>query len=198
MGKLCGSCNIEKALDNFYKNKASKDGMTRYCKDCMKLKRKKYYEKCKENPEWVRRDRKRNLEYISRMRKNPEWVEKKREYDRTIYKTKHGKEKRIKYRNEKRPWLKTYEYYKAYRRLNLPKGIEVHHWSYKASNLQCVFVLPRGEHKKLHKQLSLNERHLCFMVKKTGQLLDTRQKHLTFMKSIKVVPLDSFLVDNTK
>ena len=34
--KICGKCGKELSIDNFHKNKSTKDGLHNYCKDCMK------------------------------------------------------------------------------------------------------------------------------------------------------------------
>lgn len=34
--KICGKCGNELSIDNFHKNKSTKDGLHNYCKDCMK------------------------------------------------------------------------------------------------------------------------------------------------------------------
>jgi hypothetical protein len=49
--KKCKKCDIEKSLDNFYKNKSQKDGRAFYCKECDKKSSKQYptdYNKWKE------------------------------------------------------------------------------------------------------------------------------------------------------
>lgn len=34
--KICGKCGKELSIDNFYKDKSTKDGLHNYCKDCIK------------------------------------------------------------------------------------------------------------------------------------------------------------------
>lgn len=46
--KICKKCNNEKELSLFSKDKANKDGYTTYCKECLKLKSKKYQDENKE------------------------------------------------------------------------------------------------------------------------------------------------------
>jgi hypothetical protein len=43
--KFCPSCNTNKSLNDFNKNKSSKDGLQRQCKVCTRLADKKCYEK---------------------------------------------------------------------------------------------------------------------------------------------------------
>ena len=45
--KICKRCNIEKTVDNFCKRKGEKDGLHRYCKNCMNGDFKGYYKKIK-------------------------------------------------------------------------------------------------------------------------------------------------------
>ena len=47
MKKLCTTCNKEKDLDLFYKNKSRKDGHSSWCKSCDKEYNRKYYIKNK-------------------------------------------------------------------------------------------------------------------------------------------------------
>jgi len=42
MLKLCKSCNLNKALEEYSKNKALKDGFNIYCKNCCKIKHAEY------------------------------------------------------------------------------------------------------------------------------------------------------------
>lgn len=46
--KKCKKCNIEKPLNLFYKRKGEKDGLHRYCGECMKEEKKQYYSNNKE------------------------------------------------------------------------------------------------------------------------------------------------------
>jgi hypothetical protein len=40
--KICKKCNIDKSELEFNKNKYKKDGLDIYCKECIKIKAKKY------------------------------------------------------------------------------------------------------------------------------------------------------------
>lgn len=66
--KVCKKCNIEKPLDKFCKRKDEKDGLHRYCKDCMNKDFKEYYPNVKEEHNnrskgWV----KKNHEYHKKL-----------------------------------------------------------------------------------------------------------------------------------
>lgn len=58
--KHCSKCKEAKSTAEFYKNKSSSDGLTSWCKSCIKLGVKKYQEN---NPEKVK-------EYNKKYRKN--------------------------------------------------------------------------------------------------------------------------------
>jgi hypothetical protein len=45
--KACKRCNIEKPIDNFCKRKGEKDGLHRYCRECLNKEFKGYYQKVK-------------------------------------------------------------------------------------------------------------------------------------------------------
>ncbi len=45
--KVCSKCKLEKELDKFNKSTASKDGLTPYCKECVKVLNKERYERIK-------------------------------------------------------------------------------------------------------------------------------------------------------
>lgn len=60
--KICIDCKIPKEESEFHKHKASKDGLRSYCKECNKLRVRKYK---KENPgkqrEWLYKSRYKNV-----------------------------------------------------------------------------------------------------------------------------------------
>lgn len=51
--KICGTCKELKPLNEFYKNKYNKDGLTYFCKAC---RRKRYLEKEKEKEGGIDKD----------------------------------------------------------------------------------------------------------------------------------------------
>lgn len=56
MKKLCSKCKVEKPLDEFYKNKNTKDGVHHYCKSCLSIHRKNSYDYIKiKNKETINR-----------------------------------------------------------------------------------------------------------------------------------------------
>ncbi len=40
--KRCSKCKLEKDTNQFHKNKNKKDGLHNYCKECNRIRKKKY------------------------------------------------------------------------------------------------------------------------------------------------------------
>ena len=69
--KKCITCKIEKTVSEFHKNKRQVDGLQNKCKECCKIRDKKYYLKYG-SQKYVSRssqNRKRNKEFIERYKK---------------------------------------------------------------------------------------------------------------------------------
>lgn len=47
--KTCNKCNLTKELEEFIRNKATKDGYRPYCKLCQRIQQKEYYQRNKVN-----------------------------------------------------------------------------------------------------------------------------------------------------
>jgi hypothetical protein len=106
--KTCSKCNTSKSLCEFRKNKNSKDGLQSECKECAKLRNKKYYEANKEkiketNKNWLNRNiDKMKLYYDEWSKSNPEkrikytktWSDKNREQNNVNH-NKRTKERRL-------------------------------------------------------------------------------------------------------
>ena len=58
--KICFKCNIEKALDEFYKHPKMPDGHVNKCKECAKKGAMDIYNKNMLNEEWVKKEKRRN------------------------------------------------------------------------------------------------------------------------------------------
>jgi len=63
MNKICNKCRIEKDVEFFNKNKATKDGYRHECKDCRRINNSKYKEKIKESNKIFREN---NKEYYKK------------------------------------------------------------------------------------------------------------------------------------
>lgn len=79
--KLCSNCNTEKPLEEFHKNKSSKDGHSHRCKDCAKAITRLWYKKNKErdhqnSKRWSKKNPTRRNEHKRK------WLEKNPDYHR--------------------------------------------------------------------------------------------------------------------
>lgn len=69
--KRCSKCGEEKPLDEFYKNRSAKDGLTVWCKPCDKTAAAAYYAANKEKVQQQARVRARKR--YRELRQDPEW-----------------------------------------------------------------------------------------------------------------------------
>lgn len=61
--KVCNKCKEEKPLDDFYNNRSCKDGKHQTCRVCSSnYLKERYKERCKENPDRMKKIQKRNRE----------------------------------------------------------------------------------------------------------------------------------------
>ena len=147
----CKKCNLEKG-NEFYDNDET-------CKDCRKeVIRKRYNEKCSD-PEFVERERTRHRE----------------KYHRLNY-----KEKQLELDKDK-VWKKTSAYKNLNRDLKIPNGINAHHWSYADDKLRDVVLMDIKDHKAFHQLIELDVEKRIFKVIATGEWLDSKFKHLSFI-----------------
>ena len=70
-----------------------------------------------------------------------------------------------------------------------PKYTNRHHWSYSRDNWGDVIILDCGIHFRAHDRL---RKHGYVFKTPDGVLLDTKQKHLDYLGSIGVSPVESF------
>ena len=111
MNRVCSNCGIEKSLDSFNKNKESKDGYAKWCRECVNDYRKKFRKRDNEshkkylenNPEKSKmyNDRfyerhteqliERSKKFYADHRKDEVFMERKRQLNREWEKTEVGK-----------------------------------------------------------------------------------------------------------
>lgn len=98
--KRCNNCNQEKSPDLFYKDATKYDGLSHFCKECMKQKRHQYYVENKSDV----------------LDRNRKWQQSPagRSYNTQWYRTDKGKAQVARYREENRDHIKemTSEYYR--------------------------------------------------------------------------------------
>lgn len=153
--KKCKLCGKEKSFGEFYINSGYKDGFSCRCKSCVA-------DKAKES------ESKKSIEQI-------------RERHRDKYKRLNYKE-RQKVWDENKSWKSTAKYKNLHRNFKIEKGMEIHHWSYNDEHLEDFIVLTASIHKGVHKFLVLDINNKMFRTL-TGELLDTKQKHIDYLNS---------------
>jgi len=79
--------------------------------------------------------------------------------------------------------------YKIANKIELPSGHHAHHWSY--NKPKDVIVLSLANHRKIHCYLGYDPETKLFKIKENGELLNTKEKHMDFIKSILVRSVSS-------
>ena len=156
--KTCFKCNKEKPLSDFYKHNKMSDGYVNKCKECAKGNAKNDYY--------------RNME-------SEYFAEKERIRAREKYKRLNYSEKRKNYFNDK-PWFNSVKYRNLNRKLKIPKGYELHHWSYNDDDLQDVFIMKMRSHKRAHAFLKFDIETKKFKTL-DGLVLETKKDHLKYL-----------------
>ncbi len=68
--KICKRCNIEKTIDQYCKRKDNKDGLHRYCRECMNSEFKGYYQDVKlihnaRSNKWVKENKEKHSKMVN-------------------------------------------------------------------------------------------------------------------------------------
>jgi len=73
---------------------------------------------------------------------------------------------------------------RAVRTLGKSRDAHWHHWSYRTEHRLDVLRMHPKDHRALHEHLKYDEVAMVFRVRYTGELLDTREKHEAFIRSL--------------
>jgi hypothetical protein len=158
--KKCFKCNEERDLTEFYKHKGMLDGHLNKCKACTKKDVRSREEELRKDPNWLELERARHREKYARLN----YKDKQKLWDKD------------------KVWKKTSTYKNLSQKFKTKKGQELHHWNYSDDYLEDIFIMDRSEHRKAHKYILLNIEKRIFMSDE-GEWLDTKEKHLEFLKS---------------
>jgi hypothetical protein len=162
--KKCFKCGIEKELSNFYKHKQMFDGHLNKCIECTKNDVKIRYTELSSDNMFVEKERKRGRDKYHRL------------YEGT------GKANR----NVINKYYFIYpEKLKAKSmsgKIKTPQpGLEKHHWSYNEDHYKDLIFITKKQHMKAHRFIVYDQERMMYRRYDTNELLDTKEKHESFI-----------------
>jgi len=164
--KKCFKCGIEKPFSDFYKHNKMGDGFLGKCKDCTKKDVAEHIEKCKQDIKWVEKERARSREKYHRLgNKKPTYENKKAAINQ--YKQNYPEKYAAKHKSQRIP--------------KVDKKNHLHHWNYNLA--MDVIELSIAEHNTAHRFMIYDQEHYLYRTL-SNELLDTRQKHIGYLKSL--------------
>jgi hypothetical protein len=168
LSKICFKCNKVKPLTDYYKHKKMGDGHLNKCKDCTKAGVKARHDELLKDPTWVEKEQKRHRE----------------KYYRLEYKEKHKPTADSKKRAMTKFWEKYPEKYSAKIKAGGIKSVlgHNHHWSYNDEHYKDVIDITPKDHAKAHRFIIYDQERKMYRKVGTFELLDTKEKHLEWIK----------------
>jgi len=178
--KTCTVCKVPKEITEYHKKASAKTGLSASCKSCKKIVDKEYSIKHrKELNKKASEYYYQNKELCKSNRRK--YYEKNKAYFKlraSIWK-KNNRDK-VNASTAKTPWV--YSARLAAQSIKVPEGHQRHHWNYNKEYLKDIIPLLTEVHIKLHRLITLDKELLIYKTKWGGEFLDTKEKHLEFIK----------------
>lgn len=166
--KKCFKCSQVFPLSEYYKHPKTADGHLNKCKTCTKRDTNKREKELRKDPLWVEEEKIRARE----------------KYHRLNYKEKHKpttEKKRVNTTQYRNKYPEKYSAKNKTQHLHRKEGVELHHWSYNKEHYKDVIPLSVKDHAKIHRYLEYDKNSFKYIRKDTGELLETREKHLEYI-----------------
>jgi hypothetical protein len=172
--KVCFKCNIEKPLTYYYKHGQMGDGHLNKCIDCTKKDNEKRLKEKLKDPLFCEKEASRHREKYHRL-----YVGKHKP-------TKESKKvitNRYKQRFPEKVDIKGISARLRKEFSIIDSSVQLHHWSYKPEHLTDIITLSKSNHYLIHRFIKYNQNEKVYETL-SGELLDSKQKHIDFIKSI--------------
>ena len=168
---VCNTCNIEKPVSEYY---IVAGRLERKCKECKKIYSKELRIRKSLDESWLQKERDRAKEKWRRLYKSSG---RKPSVNQT---RKYLKDKRYRDSNKEKKAA-----WDAVRRSGLKSlSGELHHWSYKKEHQLDVIDITKEIHSLIHSQVVYDKASCMYRRLDNGELMDTKDKHIAFVKSV--------------
>jgi len=167
--KECFKCKQIKPLSEFYKHPATKDGHVNKCKICNKKDVLVNYKNNSLDPNFIIKERKRGREkhlrlYSGKTRQNYN--------NKANWREKYPEKYKASIKSQSMSKYKPFE------------GAEKHHWSYNKEHYKDIIWLSNKDHNKAHRFIIYDQERMMYRRVDNLQLLDTKEFHEGYIKSI--------------